>query len=245
MIFYMISYSNFVIPSIDLLDGNVVRLYKGDYNQKTVYNVSIDELLEKYKNFQNLHIVDLNGAKGDNIVNISLIKEIRRNFKGNIQIGGGVRSIKIADKMLNENGINKVVLGTIAITNFDLTKQIISQFGKEKIVLAIDCKLENEIYIPKANGWQENSNTKLDLFAVLNLYDNLAKYILVTDISVDGTMMGSNIQLYKQIKEMFPNFILQSSGGVASVQDIKKLENIADFAIVGKALYEGLIENLC
>ena len=240
----MMNYINFTIPSIDLLDGNIVRLHKGDYNQKTVYNIDIDELLEKYKQFENLHIVDLNGAKGNGLVNIELIKQIRLKYKGRIQFGGGIRSIEIANKMLNEFGIDRVVLGTIAITDFALAAQVIEKFGKEKIILAIDCKLEDRRYIPKINGWIENSNQKQDLFDILEQYTHLAKYILVTDISVDGTMQGSNLDLYRQIKEKFPDFIIQASGGVSSVTDIEKLQEIVDFAIVGKVLYEGLIDEI-
>jgi phosphoribosylformimino-5-aminoimidazole carboxamide ribotide isomerase len=235
--------NNFLTPSIDLLDNSIVRLYKGDYSQKTIYNIDIDELLEKYKDFENLHIVDLNGAKGSGLVNIELIKQIRLKYKGIIQFGGGIRSIEIANKMLNEFGIDRVVLGTVAIANFDLTKQILEKFGKEKIVLAIDCRLENGKWIPKINGWLGNSNQKQDLFNTLERYENLAKYILVTDISVDGTMQGPNLDLYRQIKEKFPNFTLQASGGVSSVEDLQKLQKITDYAIVGKALYNRFVGN--
>lgn len=240
----MTNFNNFIIPSIDLIDNNIVRLYKGDYNQRTVYNIDIDELLEKYKDFENLHIVDLNAAKGGGIINIELIKQIRLKYKGEIQVGGGIRSIEIANKMLKEFGINRVVLGTIAITDFDLTKQILEKFGKEKIVLAIDCKIENGKWIPKVNGWIENADQRQDLFDILKQYTELAKYILVTDISVDGTMQGANLDLYRQIKQKFPNFILQASGGVSCVEDLYNLQQITNFAIVGKALYEGLIDDI-
>lgn len=237
--------NSFLIPSIDLLDGSIVRLYRGNYNQKTVYKIGIDELLEKYKDFENLHIVDLNGAKGDGLINLELIKQIRSKFKSKIQVGGGIRSVEIANKMLNEIQIDRVVVGTIAITDFDLTRPILEKFTKEKVVLAIDCKLENGKYIPKINGWTENPNQEEDLFDVLNNYQNLSQYILVTDISVDGTMQGSNLNLYREVKDKFPNFILQASGGISSIHDIAKLQDISDFAICGKALYEGLIDNLC
>ena len=233
---------HFVIPSIDLLDGKIVRLYKGDYNQQTIYNISVTKLLERYKDFENLHIVDLNGAKGDGLVNIELIKKIRLEFSGKIQLGGGIRSVEIAEKFLNEIRIDRAVLGTIAITNFNLTKAIIDKFTSDKIVLAIDCKFENHKWTPKANGWQEANNK--DLFEILKQYQSLAKYTLVTDIGVDGTMQGSNCKLYKEIKRQFPNFILQASGGVSSVNDIKKLQQIADFAIVGKALYDGIVDDI-
>lgn len=232
---------NFVIPSIDLLDGQVVRLFKGNYGEKTIYNVEISALLSKYQAFKRLHIVDLNGAKGDGISNIEIIKKIRAKFDGKIQIGGGIRNLKIAKSVL-ELGVNSIVLGTVAITNFELTKEIIVQIGLEKVVLAIDCKLENGRYFPKANGWLESGN--VDLFEILSQYKTIASEILITDISVDGTMQGANLELYRQIKSRFPHLKLQASGGVSCVEDLENLRKIVDFAIVGKALYEGIIENL-
>jgi len=232
---------NFVIPSIDLLDGQIVRLFKGNYGEKTVYNVEIDDLLAKYQSFKKLHIVDLNGAKGDGISNIEIIKKIRAKFDGKIQIGGGIRNLKIAKSVL-ELGVNSIVLGTVAITNFELTREILAKLGAEKVVLAIDCKLENGRYFPKANGWLESG--KLDVFETLKQYETLASKVLITDISVDGTMQGANLELYREIKKCFPNLKLQASGGVSCVEDLENLRKIVDFAIVGKALYEGIIENL-
>lgn len=232
---------NFVIPSIDLLDGQIVRLFKGNYGEKTVYNVKVKDLIAKYQGFERLHIVDLNGAKGDGISNIKIIKEIRAKFDGKIQIGGGIRNLKIAQSVL-ELGIDAVVLGTVAITDFELTKEILAKLGAEKVVLAIDCKLENGRYLPKANGWIESG--KLDLFETLKQYESIASEILITDISVDGTMQGANLELYRQIKAHFPRLKLQASGGVSCVDDLENLRETTDFAIVGKALYEGIIENL-
>ena len=232
---------NFAIPSIDLLDGQVVRLFKGNYGEKTVYNVEIDDLLAKYQGFGRLHIVDLNGAKGDGISNIEIIKEIRAKFDGKIQIGGGIRNLKLAQSVL-EFGIDSVVLGTVAITNFELTREILAKLGAEKVVLAIDCKLENGRYFPKANGWLESG--KLDLLETLKQYETLASKVLITDISVDGTMQGANLELYREVKSRFPQLKLQASGGVSCVEDLENLQKIVDFAIVGKALYEGIIENL-
>lgn len=239
------TFKEFLIPSIDLLDGNIVRLYQGDYQQSTSYNIDLQELLTKYQKFQNLHIVDLNAAKGDGITNLKLIQEIRKYFKGSLQVGGGMRSIESVENMLFQNHIDKVVLGTIAITDFDLTKQILNKFKKEKIVLAIDCKIENGKFIPKINGWSENHNQNLDLFNILDRYKNIAKYILVTDISLDGTMLGPNLELYQNIKTKFPNFKLQASGGISSINDLMLLKKITNFAIVGKALYQGLINDIC
>lgn len=229
-------YNDFIIPSIDLLDENIVRLHKGDYDQKTIYNLKIDDLLFEYKDFKNLHIVDLNGAKSDGQKNIELIKKIRSKFNGIIQIGGGIRSLDVVDKILNEIKIDRAVLGTIAIKNIDSTKEILQKFTKEKIVLALDCELIEKDFICKSNGWKDNSNVKLN--DLLFEYKDFAKYILVTDINVDGTMQGPNIELYKKIKQSFPNYTLQASGGVSSIEDVHKLMKISDFSIIGKALYD-------
>lgn len=244
MCFFMKKDEKFIIPSIDLLDGKIVRLLKGDYNKKTIYEIDILDLLEKYKKFHNLHIVDLNGAKGFGI-NFEIISKIRANFQGKIQVGGGVRSLEIVDKMINEIKIDRVVLGTIAIEDFNLTRSIFDKFGDEKIVLAIDCSFENGSYIPKINGWSKGNTNNKDLFTILDNYKDIARYILVTDISFDGTMRGVNKELYQLIKEKFSNFLLQSSGGVSSSLDIEKLKEVSDFAIVGKALYENLFNHLC
>lgn len=235
----------FIIPSIDLLDGKIVRLYKGDYTKTTVYDLSIDEILLRYDGFSQLHIVDLNGAKGDGMVNINSVKKIRDVFRGKIQIGGGIRSVEIAEMILNDVKVDRIVLGTAAINNLALTQDVISVFGKERVVLAVDCKFENGKFRPKVNGWKENIHKDLDLFDVLAVYDGLAKYILVTDIAVDGTMQGCNVELYRQIKDEFPGFTLQASGGVASLEDATNIQKIADGVVVGKALYEGLIDGIC
>lgn len=238
----MIDFKDFIIPSIDLLDGNIVRLQRGDYNQQTIYNISIDELLKRYANFNTLHIVDLNAARGDGLINLNLIQKIRSKFHGTIQLGGGIRKVQIAEQMLDKMKIDKIVLGTIAMTNFPLTNTILEKFGN-KVILAIDCKLETNTWIPKINGWQTSSNK--NLFEILDIYRKIAKCILATDIAVDGTMNGCNIELYQQIKKQFPEFNLQASGGVGTVKDILNLQNIVNSVIIGKALYEGLIHDIC
>ena len=238
----MRNFSHFIIPSIDLLDGQIVRLHKGNYDEKTIYSISIDELLNRYKNFANLHIVDLNGAKNDGQKNLDLIKEIREKFNGKIQVGGGIRSIEIIENMINNIKIDKIVLGTMAINDIIKTKEIILKYGKEKIILALDCEEIDGKFILKSNGWKDFTYM-LELYDLLFKYDGIAKYILVTDIATDGTLSGSNLSLYTDIKAKFPNFILQASGGIGSMQDVKNLEKISDFVIIGKAMYENKLIN--
>ena len=234
---------NIVIPSIDLLDGKIVRLLKGDYNKATVYEIKLDDLVEKYSIFNTLHIVDLNGAKGEKCEeNEKIIKEIRKKFKGNIQVGGGFRDVDKIDFYLNQIKVNAVVLGTLCVKNVEKTIELIKKFGAEKIILAIDCENVNGVYVPKINGWQEFCECR-NIFDLLKKYDGIAKKLLITDIQKDGCLSGGNYDLYQQIKTKFPNFQIQASGGISSFEDIKKLQNTTDFTIVGRAMYEKNIYN--
>ena len=236
---------NFVIPSIDLLDGKIVRLLKGDYDKATIYEVKVDDLVEKYSIFNTLHIVDLNGAKGEKCKeNEKIITEIRKKFKGKIQVGGGIRDIEKMEFYLNEVSVDAVVLGTLCIKNVEKTIEIIKKFGAEKIILAIDCENVNGFFVPKINGWQEFCDCK-NIFDLLEKYNGIAKKLLITDIQRDGCLSGGNCDLYQQIKMKFPSFQVQSSGGISTIDDIKKLQKVADFAIVGRAMYENdLLEKL-
>ena len=236
---------NFVIPSIDLLDGKIVRLLKGDYNKATIYEVKVDDLVEKYNAFSNLHIVNLNGAKGEKCEkNEKIIAEIRKKFKGKIQVGGGIRNIEKIEFYLNKVNIDAVVLGTLCIKNVEKTVEIIKKFGAEKIVLAIDCENVNDVFVPKINGWQEFCDCK-NIFDLLEKYNGIAKKLLITDIQRDGCLSGGNCDLYQQIKTKFPSFQVQASGGISTIDDIKKLQEVTDFAIVGRAMYENnLLETI-
>ena len=199
---------NFVIPSIDLLDGKIVRLLKGNYNKATVYEVKVDDLLEKYKDFCVLHVVDLNGAKGENCEeNEKIITEIRKKIEGKIQVGGGIRDIEKIEFYLNKVSIDAVVLGTLCIKNVGKTIEIVKKFGAEKIVLAIDCENVNGVFMPKINGWQEFCECR-NIFDLLGKYDGIAKKLLITDIQRDGCLSGGNYDLYQQIKRNCPRLLI-------------------------------------
>ncbi|QED23619.1 HisA/HisF-related TIM barrel protein [Candidatus Deianiraea vastatrix] len=231
---------NFIIPSIDLLDGKIVRLYKGDFDQKTVYNMDVLTLCENYSQFQNLHIVDLNAAKGQGQKNIEIIREIRKNFSGKIQLGGGIRDLDMAQNMIENEKIDRVVLGTIAIKNPRLTLEILQKLSMEKVVLALDC--DGNKFTLKTDGWLKNADC--DLFSLLSQYEKFAKYLLITDVNCDGAENGPNCKLYTMVKEKFPSFHLQASGGIANFSDIENLMQITDSAITGKALYSGLMTHI-
>ena len=229
---------NFIIPSIDLFDGQIVRLLKGDYEKTTIYNIDIDELIKKYSIFNKLHIVDLNGAKGEKCnENEKIIAKIRAKFKGKIQVGGGFRDVEKIYYYLNKLNVDAVVLGTLCIKNITKTIEIIKEFGKDRIVLAIDCEKINGMFVPKINGWQEFCECK-NIFDLLRKYNGIANKILITDIQRDGCLSGGNFDLYTQIKTKFPNFQIQASGGVSGIDDVKKMQKVADFAIVGRSMYE-------
>ena len=224
-----------VLPAIDLINNQCVRLTKGDFNKKIIYN---NNPLEVAKQFEKdgskyLHIIDLDGAKNENSSQTETIINIAKNTNLKIQTGGGIRT-KEQIKYLLDNGIDKVIIGSLAIKNTDLVKEWINFFGLEKIVLSFDVKIINNIPIVAISGWQENT---ISLWDILNNFQ--LKHILCTDINKDGMLQGVNINLYIKIKNLFPNISLQASGGVSSLQDVKELKkNKIDKVIIGKALYE-------
>lgn len=228
-----------VIPSVDILNGKVVRLLKGDYKQVTEYEKSPVEVVKSFINqgFNLVHIVNLDGArKVQNEATQEAIDEILL-LDCQLQIGGGIRDLQTAMGYIS--GGASVVLGTICVKNPDLTEEIIKK-GENSVVLAFDCKKDGENFKIMANGWQEG--TDLTLENALRKFDKHQISLLCTDISVDGTMTAPNFELYTWIKQKFPNFYLQASGGISSIADISKLQGDGiDAVIVGKALHSRAI----
>ena len=209
----------FIIPAIDIIDSKCVRLSQGDYNTKTVYN---SNPLEVAKDFMKagvnlIHVVDLDGAKKGQIVNIDTIKSLCENNIP-IEVGGGIRSYETID-MLLDIGVKRVILGSIAVTNQDFLKEALNKYGKEKIVLGLDCKDDNVAI----HGWLNDSQIKL--MDMLNTFRRLGgETIIYTDISKDGMMMGPNIDRLKDLVAIGLNIV--ASGGVSSIEDIKNCKNI-------------------
>ena len=224
-----------IIPAIDLIDGKCVRLVQGDYNQKTIYN---DDALAVAKDFINsgaklIHVVDLDGAKAGKITNIEVIKRLVSNNIP-IEVGGGVRSFDDIDLLLNI-GVKRVILGSIAVQNQDFLKEAISKYGKDKIVLGLDCK--NGFVAIK--GWLEDS--KLSDLDMLNIFKGFGGLnVIYTDISKDGMMSGVSID---NIKKLIPSKLnIIASGGVSSIEEVIKCKNAGcSGAIIGKAYYTGKI----
>jgi len=232
-----------IIPAIDLIDGQCVRLSQGKYAKKTVYSntpVQVAKAFE-YQGFKRLHLVDLDGAKSGKSTNINILKEICESTNLDVDFSGGIRSEKQISAALN-SGANYLGIGSMAINNPDTFKQFIKQFGANKFILASDV-LNNKVHI---NGWIKKTN--ISISDLISEYLELGiKNFMCTDISRDGMLSGVNIPFYKKLKSQFPSTNIISSGGVSSKKDIYELEKIGiEAVIVGKAFYEDIIpvENL-
>lgn len=228
-----------IIPAIDIIDGKCVRLTQGDYAQKKIYNENPLEVAKEFEaaGITHLHLVDLDGAKSQHIVNYKVLESISKNTHLKIDFGGGIKSnddIRIAF----ECGANQITGGSIAVKNKPLFREWINTFGAEKIILGADIK-NGKIAV---NGWKEESQE--ELFTFLESYISSGiQYVICTDISKDGLLQGTATELYKQIISKFPALKLIASGGVSSVSDLEELKSAGLYgAIVGKAFYEGRIK---
>ena len=226
-----------IFPAIDLFDGKAVRLFKGDYNQMTVYNENPLEVARDFKacGATHIHTVDLEGAKDGTTPNLDTVCKIKRETGLFIEIGGGIRSIEVIDRYISV-GIDRVILGTAAVCNPEFVKCAVEKYG-EKIAVGIDIK-DGFVAI---NGWTETS--AIDAFDFCEQMQNIGvKTVICTDISKDGAMQGTNHELYKTLSEKFSINII-ASGGVSSIEDIKRLANQKLYgAIIGKAYYTGAID---
>ena len=227
-----------LIPAIDIINGELVRLTKGDYNQKIVYARDPVEAAKRIERmgFKRLHVVDLDGAKSKHVVNIVTLSRIIQETSLVVDFGGGIKTDRDIELAFSA-GASMVTLGSIAVTNPEQCYKWIDKYGVDHIVLGADVR-DGKISI---NGWKEDSS--LELMPFLESYINKGiKNVLCTDISKDGTLAGPNIELYKQIMARFPQLQLIASGGVSSNEDIKALDEAGIPAVVfGKALYEGRI----
>ena len=226
-----------IFPAIDLYDKKAVRLYQGDYKQMTIYSENPVEVALKFKELgsSNIHLVDLEGAKDGTTPNIDVIKAIKRESNLFCEIGGGIRSMETIDKYI-EAGLDRVILGTIAVENEKFLIEAVKKYG-QKIAVGVDIK-EGFVAV---KGWLEKS--KLYAFDFCKkLQDIGVKTIICTDISKDGAMKGPNIELYKKLSENF-SFDVMASGGVSCLDDLLALSSINLYgAIVGKAYYVGAVD---
>ena len=227
-----------LIPAIDIIDGKCVRLTKGDYNQKTVYNDSPADVARQFEDmgFKRLHVVDLDGAKSKHIVNDHVLKAITDATNLKVDFGGGLKTDDDLKKAF-EAGASMVTIGSIAVTKPELFLSWLEEYGADKLILGADVR-NGKISI---NGWKEDSAEELLPF-LKQYVDHGVKNVLCTEISKDGTLQGPAIELYRQIMDAYPTMHLIASGGVGSTNDIRNLNESGIPAVVfGKAFYEGKI----
>ncbi|HEF8773291.1 1-(5-phosphoribosyl)-5-[(5-phosphoribosylamino)methylideneamino]imidazole-4-carboxamide isomerase [Providencia manganoxydans] len=230
-----------IIPALDLIDGNVVRLHQGDYAKQTDYGNDPLPRLQQYEQqgAKLLHLVDLTGAKDPQKRQITLLKKLLAGVSVPVQVGGGIRSEEDV-KALLEAGATRVVIGSTAVTQPELVKTWFERYGGEAIVLALDVRINQQgVKEIAISGWQENSNLSLE--QAIEMYQPYGlKHVLCTDISKDGTLTGSNVNLYQEISQQYPDIALQASGGIGCLADIAKIPSSgAAGVIVGRALLEG------
>ena len=226
-----------LFPAIDLYDGKAVRLYKGDYDNMTVYSENPIEIARDFekKGAKYIHIVDLEGAKDGTTPNLNIVKQIANETSLFSEIGGGIRSIETVKAYL-DNGVDRVILGTAAVTDEVFLKEAVALYG-EKIAVGVDIK-DGFVAI---KGWTEKSQYSGFDFCK-KMQDIGVKTLICTDISKDGAMQGTNRELYKELSEKF-SIDITASGGVSTIDDIKALRALDLYgAIIGKAYYIGAID---
>lgn len=227
-----------IIPAIDLIEGQVVRLSQGDYNQQTTYSSNPLEVAKEFEDhgITRLHVVDLEGAKGEGIVNLKVLEKLASSTALVIDFGGGIK--KEADlREAFDAGARYVTVGSIAVTEPDLVKEWISTFGSDRLILGADSKDR----MIRTHGWLQESEAEVTTFIQSYVSAGLHT-VICTDISKDGMLSGPSYELYGELLGSMPSLKLIASGGVSSILDLERLRDLEmDGAIIGRALYEGTI----
>jgi phosphoribosylformimino-5-aminoimidazole carboxamide ribotide isomerase len=232
-----------IIPAIDLKDGKCVRLFKGDFEKTTEYSANPAETGRRFSALavEDLHIVDLDGARTGAQQNYSIVTEIIAQSGLAVQLGGGIRERDDVARWLDA-GVTRCVVGSVAIKQPETARQWLQEFGADAIVLALDIKL-NEAAVPilTTQGWTEDSD--ISLWDCIGNYREVGvQHVLCTDVARDGAMTGPNLTLYGDILERYPELQLQASGGVRNIDDLQKLRDLGiPAAITGRALLDGEI----
>ncbi len=226
-----------IYPAIDLYEGKAVRLFKGDYAQMTVYSENPVDVALDFKNAgaTHIHLVDLEGAKSGTTPNLDTVCKIKSAAGLFCEVGGGIRSMEVVDRYIGA-GVDRVILGTAAVTNPEFLQEAVKKHGS-KIAVGVDIK-EGKVAI---KGWTEKS--ELDAFDFCESLQALGvDTLIITDISLDGAMKGTNVPLYKELSQKF-NMQIIASGGVSSIEDVSRLRQLDMYgAIIGKAYYTGAID---
>ena len=233
-----------IIPAIDLQDGQCVRLLQGDFDQRTKYGNDPVDVARDFQTmgFDNLHIVDLDGARLGKQINREIVSAIVSATDLDIQLGGGIRGRETASKWFAA-GVSRCVVGSLAVDDPDTIKGWIREFGSGRIVLALDVRLDGS-GIPKlfTHGWTRMA--RLNLWQCVDDYlQDHIEHVLCTDVDRDGAMTGPNVELYREFVSRYPTISLQASGGVRNTDDLRELEDLgASAAITGRALLDGKIK---
>lgn len=228
-----------IIPAIDIIEGKCVRLTKGDYNTQKIYNENPLEVAKAFEQagIKRLHMVDLDGAKSQHIINYKVLESVASHTDLTIDFGGGIKS-DVDVRIAFENGASMITVGSVAVKQPDLFNEWLNTYSANRIILGADVK-DGCISI---NGWKEESTHRLSDFLTFYTQKGITK-VLCTDISKDGMLQGPAIPLYQSIMKQFPSMHLIASGGVSSIDDIDALHNAGIPAVVfGKAIYEGRIK---
>ncbi|CAI2768081.1 1-(5-phosphoribosyl)-5-[(5-phosphoribosylamino)methylideneamino]imidazole-4-carboxamide isomerase [Flavobacterium collinsii] len=227
-----------IIPAIDIIDGKCVRLSKGDYSTKIIYNENPLEVAKTFEahGIEYLHLVDLDGAKSSKIINYKILEQIATQTSLQIDFGGGLKSDEDL-RIAFESGANQITGGSIAVKNKEIFQKWIFQYGSGKIILGADAK-DEKIAV---SGWLENSDE--DLIPFIQEYQNKGiQYVICTDIAKDGMLQGPSFDLYQKILSEANDVKLIASGGISTFDELPKLAELGcEGTIIGKAIYEGRI----
>ncbi len=231
-----------IIPAIDLQNGACVRLKQGQFDRLTQFEVLPLERASYFATAgaKRLHVVDLDGAQAGAMQQLALIASMQ-DTGISVQAGGGIRTLEQAQQCI-KSGIDRLVIGSIAVSNPALTAQIVEEAKPENIILAIDVRIEKENPVPAINGWRTASQS--NLWELVAYYQQMGvNQVLCTDIACDGMMSGPNFNLYQQAIERFPDVFWQASGGIRDKKDIALLDSIGiSAAILGLTLYQGNLD---
>lgn len=228
-----------IIPAIDIIDGKCVRLTKGDYGTKKIYNENPLEVALMFQDagIQRLHLVDLDGAKAKKVINHKVLEQIVSKTKLNVDFGGGVQDDEDLQKVF-EHGAKQVTGGSIAVKQPQLFENWLSAWGGDKIILGADAR-EEKIAI---SGWEEKTSIDLYDFIEQKIKKGV-KYTISTDVAKDGLLEGPSFDLYKKMQDQFPELNIIASGGVSDIKDVEMLAEMELYGvIIGKAIYEGRIK---
>ena len=225
-----------IIPAIDLIDGKCVRLTQGDYQQKKEYSSNPVEVAQRFEEhgIQRLHLVDLDGAKQKQVVNLSVLEQIASQTQLAVDFGGGVQSDDDLQRVLDA-GAQQVTGGSIAVKQPEVFTNWLARYGANKIILGADAR-DHHVAI---SGWQEQVTTDVVDF-IADYQQKGVRYVICTDVAKDGLLQGPSFALYDEIRKEIPSVQLIASGGITTVDDLRQLQQLGVYgAIIGKALYEG------